>query len=211
VPLRATAEGTRERETHATRRAILGAAESLLASGGAEGLSIRELCARAGVTPPTIYHHFGDKETLVERVVDACFAEFDRALARRRAPRDPVEALRWAFDRYLEYGLGHPAHYRLMFQRRDARPTPGGLASYERLREAVRTIARAGRLVAPVDEAAAAFWAAVHGVTSLAIAGIFRADAPAVALVRDAMIAQLTRSAAGRRPRRTRRRGNHAA
>src|SRR5205809_7916145 len=125
----------REREPEGTRRVILRAAESLLASGGAEGLSIRQLCARAGVTPPTIYHHFGDKRALVERVIDDCFAVFDRALARRRPPADPVEALAWAFDRYVEYGLEHPAHYRLMFQQRDARrSTPAGLASYDRLR-----------------------------------------------------------------------------
>src|SRR5437016_7363552 len=94
----------------ATRRAILAAAEALLARGGEAGLSIRQLCARAGVTPPTIYHHFGDKAALVARVIDDCFADFDRALARRRPPGDPVEALAWAFDRYLEYGLAHPAH-----------------------------------------------------------------------------------------------------
>ena len=101
----------------ATRRAILAAAEALLARGGEAGLSIRELCARAGVTPPTVYHHFGDKGALVDRLVDACFAEFDRTFMRRRPPADPVEALRWGFDRYVEYGLAHPAHYRLMFQR----------------------------------------------------------------------------------------------
>jgi AcrR family transcriptional regulator len=199
-----------ERPAEVTRRTILAAAESLLASGGEEGLSIRELCARARVTPPTVYHHFGDKDALVERVVDACFTEFDEALGRRRAPRDPVEALRWGFDRYLEYGLEHPTHYRLMFQRRSARPTAGGLASYDRLRQRVGVIAAAGRLRTPIEDAAAAFWAAVHGVTSLAIAGIFAPRSPAVALVRDSLITQLTRPASGHRLR-VRRRGTHAA
>ena len=192
MPLRATAERAREREPDATRRAILGAAESLLASGGAEGLSIRELCARAGVSPPTIYHHFGDKEALVERVVDTCFAEFDRALGRRRAPRDPVEALRWAFDRYLEYGLTHPTHYRLMFQRTAARRSTVGLASYDRLRRMVAAVDVAGRLVVPVEAATRACWCTAHGVTSLLVGGYFDAEDPAVALVRDGLIAHIT-------------------
>src|SRR5438477_12066525 len=98
----------RDLESEATRRGILEAAESLRAAGGEDGLSIRELCARARITPPTIYHHFGDKAALVDRVVDDCFAEFDAALTRRVAPADPVEALRWAFDGYVEYGLAHP-------------------------------------------------------------------------------------------------------
>ena len=190
---------TRDSESAATRRAILDAAEALLATAGEEGLSIRELCARARVTAPTVYHHFGDKASLVERVVDECFADFDRAFAGRTAPSDPVEALRWSFDRYLEYGLRHPAHYRLMFQPRRARPTPGGLASYDGLRRRVAAIAAAGRLLPSVEDAAAAFWAAAHGVTTLLASGFVPADAPMIALVREAMIAQLTQPAPARR------------
>jgi AcrR family transcriptional regulator len=162
---------SRERDSEATRRAILDAAERLLASGGEEQVSIRELCLRAGVSPPTIYHHFGDKAALVDRVVDDCFA---------------------AFDRYVEYGLAHPTHYRLMFARTRRRPTPAGIASYDRLRRTVGAIEAEGRLRAPLEPATAAFWSGVHGVTSLLIAGFWQADSPAIALVRDSLIAQLT-------------------
>src|SRR5215470_592995 len=95
---------SRDRESEATRRAILDAAGALLATRGEAGLSIREVCARAGVTPPTLYHHFGDKAALVDRVVDDCFTTFDRDAAGRTPPADPVEALRWASDGYLRYG-----------------------------------------------------------------------------------------------------------
>jgi AcrR family transcriptional regulator len=190
---------TRDAESAATRRAILDAAEALLAAHGEDGLSIRELCARAGVTAPTVYHHFGDKAAVVERVVDECFADFDRAFAGRAAPNDPVEALRWAFDRYVEYGMRHPTHYRLMFLPRRARQTPGGLASYDGLRRGVAKIAAAGRLGPSVEDAAAAFWSTVHGVTSLIVSGFLPADTAVTALVRDSMIAQLTTPAPARR------------
>jgi AcrR family transcriptional regulator len=196
---------SRDQESEATRRAILDAAEHLLASHGEDGLSIREVCARAGVTPPTIYHHFGDKQALVDRVVDECFEAFDRAFARRAAPTDPVERLRWSFDRYVEHGVAHPTHYRLMFQRSHGRPTPGGLASYDGLRRLVTAVDGAGRLTAPVEHATAALWSAVHGVTSLLVAGFWRADSPAIALVRDAMLAELTRPDEPRMRRRRRR------
>ena len=192
----------RDAESEATRRTILDAAEALLVAGGETRLSIRELCARAGVTAPTIYHHFGDKRGLVDRIVDDCFAEFDAALARRAAPRDPVEGLRWAFDRYLEYGLAHPNHYRLMFQRTAARKTAAGLASYDRLRRMVAAVADAGRLVPSIEDATRACWCSAHGVTSLVLGGYFSAEDPAVALVRDGLIAQMTSSP----PRRARRR-----
>jgi AcrR family transcriptional regulator len=203
VATRATALRARDVESEATRRAILDAAEHLLATVGEAGLSIREICARAGVTAPTIYHHFGDKAALVARVVDDCFADFDRAFAHRAAPHDPVEALRWGFDRYVEYGLRHPTHYRLMFGNRPARPSAPGLASYDGLRRRVMAIADVGRLAAPLEDATAAFWAAVHGVTSLVISGFWQPGTPAIALVRDAMIAQLTTP--GRTPRRNER------
>src|SRR5689334_4619065 len=101
--VRAAAARSRDAESAATRRAILDAAAELLASGGEDGLSIRELCARADVTPPTIYHHFGDKQGIIDRVVDECFADFDGTFARRAVPTDPVEALRWSFARYIEF------------------------------------------------------------------------------------------------------------
>jgi AcrR family transcriptional regulator len=202
VPTRSAATKPRAVESEATRRAILDAAEELLASRGEEGLSIREICVRAGVTPPTIYHHFGDKAALVDRVVDDCFAAFDRAFGDRAPPADPVERLRFAFDQYLEYGATRAVHYRLMFLRSHGRPTPAGLASYDRLRRLVRAIADAGRLVPPVEDATAALWSSVHGVTSLVIAGFLSQRSPAVGLVRDGIIAQLTRAKQpGRRAR----------
>ena len=201
MPARVAALRPREVSSEATRRAILDAAGELLASGGEAGLSIREVCARAGVTPPTVYHHFGDKAALVDRIVEDCFTEFDQEAATRTPPADPVEALRWAANGYLRYGVAHPTHYRLMFQQRPARPSPAGLASYDRLRRLIAGIAAAGRLGPPVEDATAAFWCTIHGVTSLVIAGFLEPDAPSVALVRDAMITQLTRTPHGTRPR----------
>lgn len=193
----------RAAESEATRRAILDAATELLASAGEEGLSIRELCLRAGVTPPTVYHHFGDKAALVDRVVDECFAAFDVAFDDRTPPSDPVARLRWGFDAYVAYGVAHPVHYRLMFLRSQGRPTPAGLASYDRLRRMVRAVDDAGRLLAPLEDAAAAIWSSVHGVTSLVIAGFWPPDAPAIALVRDTMLAQLTAPPRRKATRRT--------
>jgi len=174
-----------------TRTAILDAAEAILARGGEDALSIRELCARVGVTAPTVYHHFGDKDGLIAEVVDACFAEFDRALTAGPRGDDPVEALSRGFDRYVAYGQAHPAHYRLLFQRRLRAPTPSAVAAYGRLEQLIETVHVAGRLAVPVAEAAPACWAAAHGVTSLVIAGFFKPTSPAVRHVRDAMLAQL--------------------
>jgi AcrR family transcriptional regulator len=183
---------SRERESEATRRAILDATETLLDRGGEDAVSIREVCRLARVTAPTVYHHFGDKAALVDRVVDTCFAELEHQFRGPRRPADPVAALRWGFERYVAYGLDHPAHYRLMFARRPSRSTPASRASYDSLRQGVAAVAAAGRLRVPVEDATAAFWAALHGVTSLLIADFWQPDHTAIRLVLDGMIAQLT-------------------
>lgn len=190
--------GARRPGAAPTQRRILAVVEKLLAHGGEDAVSIREICLRAGVTAPTVYHHFGDKRSLVDHVIDDCFAEFDRSLTRTRMPDDPVEALRAGFGRYVAYGLQHPSHYRLIFQQRPARPTKAGLASYEKLRAAVARIAEAGRLRVTVDEGAFAFWSTAHGITSLLING-HESPGDSVALVRDALIDRLTVAARKRR------------
>jgi AcrR family transcriptional regulator len=184
-----------------TREAILAAAERIVSRGGEDALSIRELCARVGVTAPTVYHHFGDKDGLLAEVVDACFAEFDHALVAGPLPSDPVAALAWGLDRYVAYGVAHPAHYRLLFARRRKKPTPAAIRSYSKLEDAIRAIEGAGRLTMPVAEAAQAAWAAMHGVTMLAIAGFIAADSPAARHVRAALLAKLTIPAAHPRAR----------
>lgn len=49
----------------ATREKLLGAAGELLAEVGVERLSTNLVAAKAGVTPPTVYHYFDDKYALL--------------------------------------------------------------------------------------------------------------------------------------------------
>src|ERR1700704_2789132 len=63
---------------------ILEVAADLLAHSAEPDLSTRAVCDAAGVTPPTLYHHFGDKDGLLAAVVDfgwAHFLETKRAVA----------------------------------------------------------------------------------------------------------------------------------
>jgi AcrR family transcriptional regulator len=52
-----------------TRDEILTAAGQLFAERGFANVSIRDICDAAGVTPPTVYYYFGNKERLFQAVI----------------------------------------------------------------------------------------------------------------------------------------------
>ena len=55
---------------HSSQDAVLTAATALFTSKGFANTSVSEICARAGVSPPTLYYHFGNKDGLFEAVVE---------------------------------------------------------------------------------------------------------------------------------------------
>jgi hypothetical protein len=68
----------------------------------------------------------------------------------------------------------------------------------------VAAVDLACRLRVPVEDATRACWCVAHGVTSLLIAGYFAPDDPAVALLRDGVLAELIKTAPARPTRRGR-------
>src|ERR1700685_1414724 len=66
------------------RSRIIETAAGLVAQSADVDVSTRAVCDAAGVTAPTLYHHFGDKDGLLAAVVDfgwATFLETKRAVA----------------------------------------------------------------------------------------------------------------------------------
>ncbi|MFC1878836.1 TetR/AcrR family transcriptional regulator [Chloroflexota bacterium] len=52
-----------------TREYILSVASRLFSERGFASVSIRDICEPAGVTPPTIYYYFGNKDRLFQLVI----------------------------------------------------------------------------------------------------------------------------------------------
>src|ERR687888_1032271 len=77
------------------RAEILEAAERLLVqTGDQEAVSIRAVADAVGVTPPSIYLHFADKNELVFAVCERAFARFDAVQEEAAAQSDdPLESL----------------------------------------------------------------------------------------------------------------------
>lgn len=166
------------------RGEILAAAGRLLAERGDENaVSIRMIADAVGVTPPSIYLHFPDKDALIDEVCEERFRAFDEALESASAGvADPLEALRARGRAYVRFALDNPEHYRVIFMTKHDRDmtleeltSPGedaraGARAFAHLVGAVERAVAAGAVVsaAPVLTAIH-LWSGFHGLVSLLI------------------------------------------
>jgi AcrR family transcriptional regulator len=154
-----------------TRRHILEAAAEILEREGAEAVSTRSVAAAAGIRAASLYQLFGDKEGLLAALA---IQAFDHYLADKHtiAPTaDPVEDMRRGWDAHVNFGLGHPAAYLLMFGTdRPGRRPPAADEAHNLLLKFLDRVAAAGRLRVPPALAAHLCQAAATGVTLSLIA-----------------------------------------
>ncbi len=130
-----------------------------------------------GCTPPALYHYFPTKEHLLLETCRRQYRRFALDLEAALPPTgDPLEELRARGHAYLDWGLAHPEHYRLLFMTAVAAPPADQVVDPRRssgLAELLGNLERAveGGQLAQGDplEMALALWSAVHGITSLAI------------------------------------------
>src|SRR5262249_39298144 len=149
----------------------------MLESGDVDSVTIRAIAAAVGVTPPSIYLHFPDRDALIVAVCERHFEVFDAVIEQAGATTDdPLENLRRRGRAYVRFGLENPEPYRILFMTRTGGERPGeassgaGVRAFQHLVDAVQGAIDAGAFHR-VDPflAATAVWAAVHGITSLLI------------------------------------------
>lgn len=150
------------------RRALIDAAVEVIARSGVEAATTREIYLRAGVTAPTLYHHFGDKQGLLDAVVTDAF---ERYLSRKRALRptgDPAADIRRGWDQHVDFARASPALYQLMWPAGRAELPPAAAQSARSLRDGFAALERQGALRPGItaQHAARVLSAALHGVTA---------------------------------------------
>jgi AcrR family transcriptional regulator len=160
----------------ATARAkIIEAAAQLLHDGGARAVTTRAVAERAGLQPPTIYRLFGDKEGLIRAVAEAATETYSNAKAAADDHLDPVDALRVAWRRHIDFGLANPELYVLLGGYSHPEPSPATAAGIQVLRRHVTRMASAGLLVVSEQRAVEMIHATGNG-TVLALIGQPAAD-----------------------------------
>ncbi len=115
-------DDTTQRRVPLTRARVLATAVARADDGGLEALSMRKLGQELGVEAMALYHHFANKDDLVDGMVDLVFAEIDlpdsgpdwRTAMRRRAlsVRDALLHHRWAIGLMESRRAPGPANLR---------------------------------------------------------------------------------------------------
>jgi AcrR family transcriptional regulator len=167
-----------------TRRQILDVTAVLLERTGAEEVSIRDVCQAAGVTAPTVYHHFGDKKALLEAVAAEGFERYLATKHSRTPSEDPLADLRRGWADHVGFGLEHPAFYRLMYGTPNAEERPAAREGHRILVGMLDRLAEAGRLRLPPEEAATMIHTACVGTT---LSLLSTPDGPGTAELADRM------------------------
>jgi len=159
------------------RDEILEAATGLLLDiGHAKAVSIRSVAERVGVTPPSIYLHFQDKDALLDAVCARYFEKLDEEMQRVSAMQaSTAEVLRAQGLAYVRFATENPELYRIatMGEWKSDRSVDAALANsaFRHLCATVDALMAEG--VFPAGDAtgvALELWSAAHGVASLLIA-----------------------------------------
>jgi AcrR family transcriptional regulator len=96
--------------------ALVEAAYGVVARGGPEALSLRDLAHSLEVSSGAPYRHFADRQALLAEVATRGFAELTEAYRRAQAGApDPRSAMRETARSYLALAFRSPGLFRLMF------------------------------------------------------------------------------------------------
>lgn len=168
------------------RRALLEAATAAIAQDGVDQLSVRGLARATGVSHTAFRHHFGDRRGLLTALAAEGYAGMTQAL--RGVDRAGPEGFLETGIAYIEWVLGHPAHFQVMFRpdlvdESDARlqESLGGLS--EALMVGVSDFSGRHAEGAPrTNPLALAAWSLTHGFATLALSGNLPTGGPGQSL-----------------------------
>ncbi|MEM6785486.1 MAG: TetR/AcrR family transcriptional regulator [Bacteroidota bacterium] len=190
----------------ALRSALLDAATDLLTTDGVDGVTMRALAERTGVSRTAPYRHFANKDALLEAVAAEGFAQLQailKRLAEGAPPASTKEAERVHFAEigaaYVRFADAHPAHYRLMYGSdalaRSAHPAlqAAADAAYAELVRLLSDAQARGTIRSNVGSEQQAYiaWGLVHGLASLLVDGQMERPADVEALAGQAILALL--------------------
>jgi len=165
------------------RAALVETAADLARAQGPDGVVLREVARRTGVSHNAAYRHFSDREQLLAAVAELAMDRLEQAMLDRIATvrtRDPkrraVRRLRATGMAYVRFALDEPGLFTVAFSTPFEEKGEGG--PYALLTRVLDDLVEVGAMPADRREGADVLcWAEVHGLAMLHLAGPLR-DVP---------------------------------
>ena len=163
------------------KEACIQAAREVIAEQGIEGLSLRDVARKLGVSHQAPYRHYPSRDHLLAAIMQRCFEDFTTFLDQASIDHS-TDALLGMGQAYMRYAAQNPLEYRLMF----GTPWPKPAAHPKLVRHAVHAFdllrqhlqqqlqQRADTkqsdmlaLLAQAELQALFIWSALHGMASI--------------------------------------------
>ncbi|WP_460651237.1 TetR/AcrR family transcriptional regulator [Kribbella endophytica] len=161
---------------------VVAAARLLDQEAGEQAVTLRAVAREAGISAPSIYPHFADRDSILLAVAEQAFAELETHLRAVPPNLGPAERLRAICTAYLAYAQEKPNRYRTMFGAVWSAPkslerVPDlaietlGMNAFGVLEQALTDCVEAAESTSAAPTAdAAAVWVALHGLAQLRVA-----------------------------------------
>jgi AcrR family transcriptional regulator len=162
---------------------LLDAAARRFAKEGVAGISLRRLAGDLGVSATTPYRYFHDKNEILAALRAQAFDRFAQSLEQAFdcGPNEAWLRAQAVSRAYIDFALGDPAAYRLMFdtEQGDERLYPELARAGERAKRTmtrhVDAMIEQGIVTGDSSLIGHVFWSALHGLLMLRLAGTIEA------------------------------------
>jgi AcrR family transcriptional regulator len=176
------------------RRALLDEALATIRAEGVEGLTLRKIGTRLGVSRTALYRHFADKQALLTAVATEGFRTLrEQLVAAWEAGGRNDSAFSGMGTAYVGFAVANPSHYRVMFggaveqEGRDPELAAEGQGAFQAV-DALATLQGEGILRGDDTVVMAMYvWSLVHGMAMLAMDGQLRERGGVDVLMRYAL------------------------
>jgi len=161
---------------------LISAGLEILSEKGIEGLSLRNVAKKVGVSHTAPYNHFVDKQALLAAISTAGHEQLYQVLSDtfekfKQSPADSITEIAWA---YLQFALEDPGRFKLMFSGalEEERDHPEYVETSQKnislLEEIIVFCQNKGQLPeGKVDFIAIKLWSLVHGFALLILENQF--------------------------------------
>lgn len=170
--------------TQPTQTRIFAAARELFDEDGVEGVSMRRIAEKVGITPMAIYKHYPDKDALLNALMLDGFAAWEARVEALKAP-EPLVWLQAMGEAFLDFALDEPRRYEAAFllKASAARKYPGDFLAgrspvISKMMAHVERAKAQGLIIdAPTIDITISFTAVTQGLVDMYRAGRFTGEA----------------------------------